>query len=73
MIGRTVETPGNTYPTYTPHATIGYVKPEHSKKYEDDGTLNGQEFTVDHVIFSGKDGTHHIMPLGAKKTEYRVG
>ena len=73
LIGRTVETPGNTHPTYQPHATIGYVKPEHAKKYEGDGTLHGQEFTVDHVIFSGKDGTHHIMPLGVKKTEYRAG
>jgi 2'-5' RNA ligase len=71
LIGRTVETPGNTHPAYSPHATVAYLKPEHSAKYKDDGRLNGQEFTIDHVVFSGKDGARHIMPLGVKKTEYR--
>ncbi len=72
LIERTVEAPGNTHPGYHPHATVAYVHPDHSAKYEDDGTLNGQEFSVDHVIFSGKDGRHHIMPLGVKKVEYRA-
>ena len=72
LIGRIVETPGNTHPTYIPHATIAYVKKEHSKKYDGDGTLSGQEASVAHVIFSGKDGRHHIVPLGEKKSEYRA-
>ncbi len=72
LIGKTVETPGNSHPTYKPHATIAYVKPEHSKQYEGNGTLHGQEITFDHVIFSGKDGTHHKMPLGTKRTGYRA-
>ena len=72
LIGRTVETPGNTHPTYIPHGTIAYVKPEHSAKYEGDKTLHGQEVTFDHVIFSGKDGVHHKIPLGEKRPSYRA-
>lgn len=70
LIGRTVDTPGNTHPTYMPHATVGYVKPEHSAKYSGDKTLNGQDVTFTELIFSGKDGKHHTIPLGEKKDGY---
>lgn len=66
LIKRTVPTPGNSHPTYVPHATIAYLKPGKGDKYAKDGTLHGQSVTFDHVVFSGKNGHMEKMPLGEK-------
>lgn len=54
----------DTHPEYKPHATIAYVKPGLGKKYEGDASLEGTKFTIDRIVFSGKDGTTTEIPLG---------
>lgn len=71
LISDTVDTPGNTHPTYIPHATIAYVKPGKGKKYKGDGTLHGQEVTFNSVVFSGKNGYREVIPLGSKSRSYQ--
>lgn len=73
LVAKTVETPGNTHPTYIPHATIAYVKPGKGEKYANDGTLNGQTVTFHEVVFSGKNGERQVIPLTAPKFKrYRM-
>lgn len=54
----------DTHPNYKPHLTIAYVKPGEGKKYAGDASLEGQTFTVDRVVFSGKNGERIEIPLG---------
>jgi 2'-5' RNA ligase len=73
LIGKTVETPGNTHPTYIPHATVAYVKPGKGKKYKGDAAMDGKEFTIDSVLFSGKNGTKENISLVRKSKFGRYG
>lgn len=73
LIAKTVETPGNTHPTYIPHATLAYVKPGMGKKYKGDATLNGQEVTFNSVMFSGKNGHQESIPLTGSSKFGRYG
>jgi N12 class adenine-specific DNA methylase/2'-5' RNA ligase len=54
----------DTFPNYQPHATIAYVKPGLGEQYAGDASLEGQTFTVDRIVFSGKDGSEIEIPLG---------
>jgi 2'-5' RNA ligase superfamily protein len=53
----------DTHPTYTPHATIAYLKPGRGKKYAGDKALVGQKMTFDSLIFSGKKGHRETLSL----------
>ncbi len=65
-VGDTVSLPGETFKDYKPHATIAYVKKGEGQKYVGDTNLEGQEFTIDKITFSGKDGNLHEIPLTGK-------
>ena len=69
LIGKIIATPGNTHPDYRPHATIAYVKPGFGVAHDGDHTLSGQVLMSDTLVFSGKDGRRHPIPLtrGTKK------
>jgi len=54
----------DSHPTYQPHITLGYVKPGKGKKYLGLNALEGQEFTIDAITFSGKDRQKVSIPLG---------
>lgn len=56
----------DSHPTYQPHVTLGYVKPGQGKKYLGLNALDGQEFTIDAITFSGKDRQKVSIPLGGK-------
>ena len=67
LIGKTIETPGNTHPDYKPHATIAYVKPGYGAAHDGDHTLSGQWVEFDTLVFSGKDDRRHTIPLTKKR------
>lgn len=56
----------DTHPTYKPHATVAYVKPGKGKDYEGRSDVDGQVVTIDHIVFSGKNGTRVSIPLTGK-------
>jgi len=56
-----------THPEYKPHATIAYVKPGMGEKYSGNAALEGHEWTLDHLTFSGKDGKQVDIPLTGKR------
>jgi 2'-5' RNA ligase len=70
LISRTV-TCTDTHPTYTPHATVAYVKPGRGKKYAGDDSLAGTKLEFDSIVFSAKDRTLHKIPLTGEKSRYR--
>lgn len=71
LIARTVKCT-DTHPTYTPHATVAYVKKGRGKKYAGDGAAKGIRLSFDSVVFSAKDRSHHNVPLtGARASQYR--
>jgi len=53
----------DTYPTYTPHATIAYVKPSVSKRYDNRDWCEGLEATVRHLVFTDIHGRKTRIPL----------
>jgi len=53
----------DTFPTYTPHATVAYVKPEVSSKYKDKDWCEGLECVVRHVVLTDRDKTTHRITL----------
>lgn len=53
----------DTHPEYKPHATVAYVKPGLGKKYEGNDSLAGEEWVLDRLTFSGKDGKTVEIPL----------
>lgn len=57
----------DSHPTYHPHVTIAYVKPEHADQYVGLADVDGQTATIDHVVFSGKDGHKVSIPLSGQK------
>lgn len=58
----------DTHPTYQPHVTLAYVKPGMGQQFAGNKSLAGTEVTLDHVVFSGKDGKNIVIPLtGAPK------
>lgn len=46
----------NSYPTYAPHATLGYLKKGFVDNYIGDETFRGVEFLADVVSFCDHDG-----------------
>jgi 2'-5' RNA ligase len=70
LISRTVACT-DTHPTYTPHATVAYVKPGRGKKYAGDDSLAGTKLEFDSVVFSAKDRTLHKISLAGTKNPYR--
>lgn len=65
-IAEALDTPGDTHPSYKPHATVAYVKPGLGTKYDGDETLKGQEVTLDRIVFSSKTGEQIEIPLTGK-------
>lgn len=53
----------DTHPDYKPHATLAYVKRGLGKKFSGGNSLVGKEATVDHIIFSSKDGSTKKLRL----------
>lgn len=64
-IARTLEVT-DTHPTYKPYATVAYVKAGAGKKYAGDAALEGQEITLDRIVFSDKNGVEIEIPLGTR-------
>ena len=58
----------DTHPTYKPHATLAYVKAGLGKKYVGRTDLVGQTFTIDRLVFSGKDRVDTTIELKGKST-----
>lgn len=54
----------NTYPTYKPHVTIGYVKKDVVNKFIGDETFKGKTFKVDSIVFSDGKNVEKKLPLG---------
>lgn len=56
-----------THSGYQPHATIAYVKSGAGSKYADDNFLEGEQVTIDHVVFSDQDDKQVKIMLQAQK------
>lgn len=56
-----------THSGYQPHATIAYVKSGVGSKYADDNFLEGEQVTIDHVVFSDQDDKQVKIMLQAQK------
>ena len=54
---------------YHPHATIAYVKRGLGKKYAGKDILDGEEITLNELIFSPKIGEKSTLELGKNKKE----
>lgn len=59
----------DTHPNYHPHVTLAYVKPGLGEKHVGMADLEGQELTVDRIIFSDKDRNHVEVVLKGKPAE----
>jgi 2'-5' RNA ligase len=59
---------GDVHPTYTPHATVAYVRPGAGQKYAGLSDLDGLEHTAHALTFSDRNGVRHQIPL-AEATE----
>jgi hypothetical protein len=53
----------NTYPTYTPHLTLAYVKKGSGEKYAGRADLEGTCFAVGDLTFSNRNGTRDWFSL----------
>jgi 2'-5' RNA ligase len=54
------------FPTYEPHATVAYVKPEAAEKYIGMNETEGKKFRIDSVAISDRNGTlRHIKLEGS--------
>lgn len=57
----------DTQPEYTPHVTVGYLKPEAIEKYVGEASpLAGTSTTLDTISFSDRDGNLVDIPLTGK-------
>lgn len=63
----------DTHPNYHPHVTLAYVKPGLGEKHGGRADLEGQQLTVDRVIFSDKDRNHIEVVLKGKPSEHPAG
>lgn len=52
-----------SFPTYKPHATLAYVKPEAAKKYEGMDTTEGKKFLVTAIAITDRDGGQQVVKL----------
>lgn len=59
----------DTYPDYTPHMTLAYVKPGRGAKYEGKHVhgLSGKSVPFTHIVFSAKNRTKTRIPLRGKR------
>jgi 2'-5' RNA ligase len=64
----------DTHPDYHPHVTLAYVKRGLGRKFatEDGHSLRGKEATVDHVIFSDRQGKRTKIHLGKENILKRL-
>lgn len=60
------------YPCYKPHITLAYLRCGRTTPYEGDDTFDGMSFMAHEVVFSGRDGSSHILPLGLGVADYCV-
>jgi GGDEF domain-containing protein/2'-5' RNA ligase len=51
------------FPDYKPHATIAYVDPAKADAYSGLKDLAGEEFPIDHVAISDRNGNQREIPL----------
>lgn len=52
-----------SFPEYKPHATLAYVKPEVSAKYEGVESTEGKKFLVTAITITDRDGGRQIVKL----------
>jgi len=57
------------FPTYTPHATLAYLKPGTGKKYVDLDNAEGIEFTFDKVFFENAQDERWVISLTREMDE----
>lgn len=55
-----------THPEYIPHATIAFAKKGTCNHLVGNPAFRGLAFPVNHIIFSGTDGTHRKIMLGIR-------
>lgn len=55
------------HPEYIPHATIAYVKKGKGEDLVGSSLLNGHEFSVNSIVFTGKGGENTVIHLGGEK------
>jgi 2'-5' RNA ligase len=60
----------DTYSDYVPHLTVAYVKPGLGRKYAGDDRFEGEEFTINNLVFSDTKKNRTIIKLrGGKLNE----
>jgi 2'-5' RNA ligase len=59
----------DSYPNYSPHATIAYVQAGKAKHLENVKRLAGMGAMVDTVVFSGKNGKRAEIKLKGRRNE----
>jgi hypothetical protein len=62
-----------THDTYSPHATLVYLKKGTGKKYSGDSTFSGRELEVTSAEFSGKNGHKEMLNYEIRKVAYENG
>jgi soluble lytic murein transglycosylase-like protein/2'-5' RNA ligase len=60
---------GDTHPSYSPHATVAYVKPGRGAKYAGLADMEGHLASVDRLHFSDRNGEQREIPLSDSATE----
>lgn len=55
-IDENLDTPGQTFPDYTPHITLAYLKKGEADKYIGTKIFDGTNVTLDNLVFSNSNG-----------------
>lgn len=64
VLSKNLDTPGQTFDTYTPHVTIAYLKKGEGAKYVGNNSFAGQKLTLNSLAFSKNTGEQVEIPLG---------
>ena len=54
----------NRYAQFIPHVTIAYVHKNKGWNLCGEAKFSGEEFTVEHVVFSSRNGSKERIPIG---------
>lgn len=55
-----------SFPVYVPHVTICYLEKGKGEKFKHNKFFDKEEFLLDHVYFSSKNGKKTLIKLGGK-------